>query len=80
MQNLFVWIYVSVCALVVSMSGFVSGEVRRIKNDERGMELLQVLLIILMVVVIGALVWAFLGDVIAGLFDDILQNLGRIGN
>ena len=63
MNNLFTALFM--------LKHFVTNEVRRMKNDERGMELLQVLLIVLIVVVIGGLVWVFLGDWIAGLIENI---------
>ena len=63
--------FAALCMQIIGLKDFVTNEVRRMKNDERGMELLQVLLIVLIVVAVGALVWAFLVPWIAELIDNI---------
>jgi peptidoglycan/LPS O-acetylase OafA/YrhL len=62
MQELGISLYMSVISGASRMKSFVVNEVKRVRDDESGMELLQVILIILLVVVIAAVLWAFLGD------------------
>ena len=51
----------------------IANEIKRIKDDERGIEIVQVIIILLIVIVIAVMVWVFLGDLIAEWF-------GKIGN
>jgi hypothetical protein len=74
MQLLMAWLYTHVGGTAANAKAFFANEVRLIKKDERGMELLQVLLIILFVVVIAAALWIFLGDFVVGLIQDILDR------
>ena len=53
---------------------FVVDEAKRIKQDESGMELLQLILIIVIVVIIAAVLWAFLGDWIQDMLNTIFQQ------
>ncbi|MCL2356942.1 MAG: hypothetical protein FWC70_07280 [Defluviitaleaceae bacterium] len=75
MKNALALMYLGACAKVEGAKNFVVAEAGRIKNDERGMELLQVILIILFVIIIAAVVWALLGDVIRDLIDQIFNNM-----
>ena len=45
-----------------------------LKGDERGMELIQVILLILIVVIIAAGLWAWLGEWIGDLIDSIIAR------
>lgn len=62
------------------MQNFFANEVKRIKEDESGMELIQVILIILMVVVIAAALWAFLGEWITNLLKDVFDKSEPVGD
>lgn len=61
-----------IISLCFGAKRLIANEVRRIRDDESGMELIQVVLIILIVVVIAAALWAFLGDYISDLIQKIL--------
>ena len=71
MNSLILSAYLGALAVTGNAKDFIKREVFRMKDDERGMELLQILLIVLLVVIIAAAVWIFLGDWIADLLDDI---------
>lgn len=49
-------------------------EIKSVRSDQRGMELLQVLIIILIVVLIAAALWTFLSPMITGFMQDILDG------
>jgi len=53
----------------IGAKSFLAGEVRNIKNDESGMELVQIVLLILFAIIIAIAIWYFLGDAIAAWFD-----------
>ena len=53
-------------------------EVSKLKGDERGMELIQVILLILIVVIIAAGLWAWLGDWIGELIMNIVNQGAEI--
>jgi len=61
---------------------FFAGEAKKIKDDESGMELVQIVLLILFAIIIALAVWFFLGDAIAAWFDSAgnaarkAQNVG----
>ncbi|MCL1935758.1 MAG: hypothetical protein FWF57_05220 [Defluviitaleaceae bacterium] len=55
-------------------------EMQRFKNDQRGMELIQVILLILIVVIIAAALWAWLGPWIGEMIDQILNEQGTINS
>ncbi|MCL1999412.1 MAG: hypothetical protein FWG65_11675 [Turicibacter sp.] len=74
MSNVMNTLYFSVIAAKLAVGGFIANEVGRIRRDERGMELISVILIILFVVVIAALLWIFLGDYIAELLQQIFDQ------
>jgi len=46
-------------------------EVEHLKSDERGMELIQVIILILIVVVLAGALWMWLGDWIGELLSQI---------
>ena len=74
MKNLFLSLCLKMNAATTGAQKRITSEISHIKNDERGMELIQMILIIVIVVVIGAVVWAFLGGedgFIQGLIDQI---------
>jgi len=80
MNNLIASLYLRSSAFFANIGGFVSGEVDRIKKDETGMELIQVILIILMVILIAVALWTFLGTWITGLLQDVLDEAGNINS
>ena len=59
---------------LMGVKDFASQEIGRIKRDERGMELVQVVIILLIVILIAVAVWAFLGEWITQLLDTVYQQ------
>ena len=53
---------------------YVCNEINRIKNDEGGMELVQIVIILLMVILIAAAVWQFLGTWISELLEQVFDT------
>ena len=56
---------------IAGMVDVIAGEAKRLRSDQRGMELLQVLLIIVVVVILAGLVWTMLNTQIRALFERI---------
>ena len=80
MNNLLVSLYLQVAAALTGIRNRAANEVSRLRSDERGMELIQLILIIMIVIVAAVLVWTFLGDYIQGLFDQIDEHdIGILG-
>ena len=71
MNNMLTKAYLTTVTASAVAKNLIQDEAKRLKDDERGMELLQILLIILFVVVIAAAVWLLLGDWIRDLIDQI---------
>ena len=67
------WMFM-IYAAITGFKFFVTNEFRRIKNDESGIEVVQVVIILLIVILIAAALWIFLSDYIQGLLDDIFGN------
>jgi len=61
---------------LASVKNWVVNEIRRIKNDESGIEIVQVILILVIVIIIAAALWIFLKDTITGW----LQKIGTESN
>jgi peptidoglycan/LPS O-acetylase OafA/YrhL len=80
MKNAMIALYLGANEKITGAKNFVADEVRRIKDDESGMELLQIILIILFVVIIAAVLWAFLGDWITRLLQQIFDRSQDIDN
>jgi len=59
---------------------FFAGQVKRIKYDESGMELVQMVLLILFAVVVALAVWYFLGDAIAGWMDHTSDSASSVNS
>ncbi|MCL2016326.1 MAG: hypothetical protein FWG68_08800 [Defluviitaleaceae bacterium] len=74
MSNVMNKLYFSMIAAKLAVSGFIAEEVRKIRQDERGMEFVQVLLLILFVVVIAAVLWAFLSGWVEALLGAITDG------
>jgi hypothetical protein len=58
---------------------FIANEIKRIKNDEKGIEVVQVVLILLIVVIIAAVLWFLLRDLITDWIARIFESDGEIG-
>jgi len=80
MNNLIASLYLRSSTFFTNIGDFVSGEVGRIKKDETGMELIQVILIILMVIIIAVALWTFLGSWITDLLQNVLDESSNINS
>ena len=67
------WMFM-IYAAVIGFKFWVINEFRRIKNDESGIEVVQVVIILLIVILIAAVLWLFLSEYIQNLLDDIFSN------
>ena len=67
------WMF-TIYAAIIGFKFFVINEFRRIKNDESGIEVVQVVIILLIVILIAAALWIFLSEYITGLLDSIFGN------
>ena len=74
MNNLLTALFFQVAVAMSSVKGFISNEAKRLKDDERGIELVTIVIIILIVVVLAAAIWAFLGDWIGELLRQIFES------
>ena len=71
MNNFMIAAYLGITSAVAKTRGFIADEAQRIKDDESGMELIQVILIIALVVIIALGLWAWLGGWIGDIIDGI---------
>ena len=71
MNNLLMALHLHFCAAVAGVRGCLVNEAKRLRSDERGMELLQLILIIVIVIVVAVALWAVLGPVISDLLEQI---------
>ena len=72
------WMFMIYAALI-GFKIFVVNEFRRIKSDERGIEIVQVIIILLIVVIIAAVLWFFLAEMIQDWLDSIRAEDDQIG-
>jgi len=70
-NNFMVASYLGMISAVAKIKGFIADETHLIKNDESGMELIQVILIIALVVVIALGLWGWLSGWIGDLIEGI---------
>jgi hypothetical protein len=56
----------------------VTGFVEELKKDEKGMEVVQVVLLVLISVLAVVLIWGFLSGWLADLFANILNKAGEL--
>ena len=59
---------------LMGVKGILSDEVGRIKRDEKGMELVQIVIILLIVILIAVAVWQFLGEWITQLLQQVFDT------
>jgi uncharacterized membrane protein len=74
MYNVMGALYLFFGMLKTGIKDFFVREYTRIRDDESGMEMLQIILIIVIVVIIAAVLWTFLGDWIQDMFDEIFNR------
>ena len=67
------WMFM-IYAAIIGFKTFIANEFRCIKNDESGIEVVQVVIILLIVILIAAALWIFLGEYIQNLLDSIFTN------
>jgi len=58
----------------------IANEIRRIKNDERGIEVVQVILILVIVIIIAVALWFLLKDLITEWIDRIVGESEKLGD
>ena len=73
------WMFM-VYAAVIGFKSFIANEFRRIKNDESGIEVVQVVIILLIVVIIAAVLWIFLGEMITEFLTNISKEAKKVGD
>jgi hypothetical protein len=63
-----------ISAMILSVKLFIMNEFRKIRDDESGIEVVQVVIILLIVIVIAVALWAFLGGYIRDLLARITNE------
>ena len=64
-------LFAAVCLQILGLKDFIAKEIYRMRKDERGMELIQILFIIIIVIALVVIVWAWLRPWIVSLMDTI---------
>jgi len=59
----------------VKVRCFISDEVKRLKQDESGMEIVQAVVLTVISVALGLAVWYFLGNIIAGWMQKVKDDV-----
>lgn len=72
------WMFM-IYAAVTGFKMFAKNEFRRIRDDESGIEVVQVVIILLIVVIIAAAIWLFLAPMIQDWFATIGDEAGKTG-
>lgn len=77
-MRLIALIYQRACKSILYAKNSFVEETIRLKKDQRGMETLQAILVLLMAIIVIALIWIFFEDAIIGIVDSFFEQLNHI--
>ena len=72
------WMFM-IYAAIIGFKFSVKNEFKRIRDDESGIEVVQVVIILLIVVIIAAAIWLFLSPMITDWFNSITGEANKTG-